>query len=199
MKKHSNLMLLLISLALFIYAGLLSIYPAVLTSTFNVQDFEDKIHQSTTLTTKMDSVNFKMTPNLNLIITITNWSSKYIYEVEQDCFDAAVIELTTNPFSVLTKNFKIKNLYLNNVVFSNQLLPEGVNKLAFLPGAFNARVFGKNKITIVPDGKVTVKNFTIKYIAPDYYKESVRPLVEYTKSDVKEFLQKRNFVSVNIK
>lgn len=199
MKNHRNLILMLLALVLFVYAAFISIYPAVLTSSFNIKDFEDKIHQSTTLTTTMDSVNFKMTPSLNLVITITNWSSKYVYEVEQDCFDAAVIELTTNPLAVITKNFKIKDLYLNNVVFSNQLLPEGINKLAFLPGAFNASVFGKNKITISPAGNVTVKNFTIKYIAPNYYKESVRPLVEYSKSDVKDFLQKRNFTSVNIK
>ena len=77
-------------------------------------------------------------------------------------------------------------------------LPEGMNKLSFLPEAINSGEFGAKTFVITP-GPVTVKNFTIKYIAPSYYKENKRKLVEYSANDVKEFLQKRNFKRVIIK
>ena len=163
-----------------------------------ILNFEQKVHESTTLTTHLDSIDFKMTPSLNLIITITNWNSKYVYEVEQDCFEAAVIQLTTNAFAPITKHFTIKDLYLNKVIFSNQLLPEGVNKLSFLPQSFSPVSFGAKKVTVTP-GPVTVKNFTIKYIAPNFYNEKIRREVKYTKAEVKEFLQNRGFTNVIIK
>jgi hypothetical protein len=197
MKEHRNAILILISVILFIYAGLLSIYPAFLKSTFNVTKFEEKVYRATSLVTTIDSVDFKVKPNFDLYIYLYKWSSKYVDD--QDCFDAGYIEITTGLFAPITKKFKIKNMTLKNVVFSNQLLmPENVNKLSYLPEAINPGEFGAKKFVVTP-GPVTVKNFTIKYIAPNYYKENKRNLVEYSKNDVKEFLQKRNFKRVEIK
>ncbi len=198
MQKHKNAILMLVALVLFLYLGIVTIYPKILKLSFNIEKFEQKVHESTTLTTSIDSIDFKMTPALNLIITINNWNSKYVYEVEQDCFEAAVIQLTTNPFAPITKKFKIKDLYLNQVVFNNQLLPEGVNKLAFLSQSFSPMSFGVKKVTIVP-GPVTVKHFTIKYIAPNFYNEKIRKEVKYTEAEVREFLKQRGFNNVIIR
>lgn len=196
MKEHKNAILLLVAIVLFAYAGLLSVYPALLRATFNIPKFEEKVYNSTSLVTTLDSIDFKVHPNLTLDISLVKWSSKYVDY--QDCFDAGSIEISTNLFAPITKNYNIKQMSLNNVMFSNQLLPEGVNKLAFLPPTLKSEPFGASKIK-VKVGPVTVKNFTIKYIAPEYYKENKRNLVQYSREDVLEFLQKRNFARVEIK
>ena len=196
MKEHKNAILLLVAVILLIYAALLSVYPAILKATFNVQKFEEKVYNATSLVTTIDSIDYRVHPNLTLDINIYKWSSKYVDY--QDCFDAGSIEITTNLFAPITKNFNVKKMTVKNAIFSNQLLPEGVNKLAFLPSSIKANEFGVKKIKVTP-GPVTAKNYTIKYIAPNYYKENKRKLVEYSKQDVKEFLQKRNFTMVEIK
>ena len=195
--KYKNVLLIAVSLVLLIYAGYISIFPIFLTNSFNIDKFEEKVYNATSLLTTIDAIDFKITPGLNMIITIRNWSSMYVDE--QDCFDAGTIQLTTNPMSIFTKNFKIKDLYLKNVKFSNQTLPDGENKLAFLPPAFNnSKSFGSKKITVVT-GPVRVKNFKITNIAEGYYKQNrIREKV-YSAQDVKAFLSGFYFDHVNIK
>jgi len=193
---YKNTVLIVISVILLAYAGFISIFPAILTSAFNVEKFQEKMFQATSLLTSVDTVDFKIKPNFDTIITLRNWSSKYIDE--QDCFDATLIQLTTTPFSIFTKNFKIKDLYLKNVKFSNQTLPTGENKLAFLPLTFNPQLFGSKKITVV-SGPVRVKNLRIKNIAPHVYEEDNRMEEKYSTSEVREFLQSKPFTNVIIK
>ena len=100
--------------------------------------------------------------------------------------------------SLFTKNFNIKSMYLKNIVYKDQILPDGTNKIAFLPEAFNSELFGAKKITIVP-GPVRVKNFKIVYIGPKSYKEQSYREKTYDKSEVKDFLSSFTFSHVEIK
>lgn len=196
MQQHKNFIMMLISLILLTYALLLSVYPSILTSSFNRERFEEKVYNAVGLVTSVDDVNFRIRPDLTLIITIRNWSSKYIDN--QDCFDAAFIELQTGFLSPLTKNFKIKNLYLRHVDFSNQTLPEGENKLAYISSSFEASAFNTKEVSITP-GPVKVRNFMIKNIAPDFYSENKRQEVVYTADEVRQFLNDWHVRHVKIK
>ncbi|MBQ9245344.1 hypothetical protein IJ182_03655 [bacterium] len=196
MTKHRNAILILVSLVLFIYAGFISIYPAFLSKTFNKNAFEKKAEEATGLKTHLDSIEFKIKPNMDMVITIGNWSSKYVDD--QDCFAAGRIDITTNPGSIITKNFKIKELDLNNVKYSNQVFENGQNKLAYLPGSFNPKPFGASKVTIAA-GPVKAKNFTIVNIGPNYYREDKRSISKYSRADVRSFLSSQKFKNVNIK
>lgn len=196
MSKYKNTILITLAVILLIYAGFISIFPAILTSSFNIDKFEKQIFDATSLVTTVDTVEYKIKPNFDTIITFRNWSSKYIDD--QDCFDATMIELTTTPATIFTNNIKIKQLNVKNAKFSNQILPSGENKLAFLPAAFNSKVFGKNQINITA-GPVRVKNFRIRNITPNNYKEDNRRESNYTEQEVKDFLSQMYFSSVNIK
>ena len=196
MKEYKNTLLIFISVLFLAYAGFISIFPAILTSTFNIDKFEQQVFDSTSLVTTVDTVEYKIRPNFDTIITLRNWSSKYIDD--QDCFDAKLIEIKTTLSAIFFKKFKIKQLYLKNVKYSNQTLPTGENKLAFLPAAFNSELFGAKKITIIP-GPVKVKNFRIKDIAPKYYKEINKREAYYSTEEVRRFLSDKNFSHVEIK
>lgn len=196
MSKHKNLIMIFVSIILIAYAALLSIYPAVLTSSFNKAEFGEKVYKACGLVTTIDGIEFKMKPNLTLVITINNWSSKYIDR--QDCFDAALIELQTGAFSPFTKNFKIKELFLKHVKYANQTFSNGENKLAYLPKSFEASAFGADKI-IVEAGPVKILDFKIKDIAPKYYAEDNRRSESYSKLQVKSFLDEQNIRFVEVK
>ena len=196
MTKYKNTVLIVVSIIFFAYAGFISIFPAILTSSFDIDKFEQKVFDSTSLVTTVDTVEYKIKPNFDIIISLRNWSSKYIDD--QDCFDASLIEITTTPAAIFSKTFKIKQLYLKNVRYSNQTFENGENKLAFLPGAFNSEIFGASKVTIIP-GPVKIKNFRIKYIAPGVYKERNQREILYSEPEVRAFLSNMNFSHVVIK
>ncbi len=196
MKEHKNAILIIISVILLIYAGFISIFPALLTKSFNLEQFEQKIYDATSLVTKVGSIEYKIKPNLDMVITLRNWSSKYVDD--QDCFDARYIELTTTPFAIFNGQYNIKDLYLKNVKYSGQTLPDGNDKLAFLPGAFNSELFGHNNIVIVP-GPVRIKNYTNIHIWPNTSKEDTQENVSYSKEEVKSFLSQFTFSHVIIK
>lgn len=196
MTKYKNTVLIIVSILFLAYAGFISLFPAILTSSFNIDKFEQQVFDATSLITTVDTVEYKIKPNFDTVITLRNWSSKYIDD--QDCFDARLIEITTTPAAIFSKTFKIKQLYLKNVKFANQTLPTGENKLAFLPGTFNSEVFGAKKITVIP-GPVKVKNFRIKDIAPRYYKERNQREAFYSEQDVRSFLSDKYFSHVEIK
>ena len=198
MQKNRNAILIIVAVFIFVYIALLSLYPAILSKTFDKDKFEKKAYKATGLVTYIKDIDFKVEPNLSLVVTIYKWSSKYIDA--QDCFDSDVIVLTTNLFSPFTKTFKIKDLFLKHARYSNQILmPEKVNKLDFLPKSFDATAFGTKKITIEPKGPVRIYNLFIKNIAPGYYKEDNRHVVSYSKDEVKDFLIGLNIRYVHVK
>ncbi len=194
--KYRNAILLIAAVILFAYASFISIFPAILTSVFNVEKFEKELYASTNLVTTVDAVNFKIKPNLDMVITINNWSTKWIEN--QDCFDAGVIQLTTGPFCIFTKNFKIKDLYLKRVKYLNQVLDNGINKLEYLPASFNSEVFGAKKITVI-SGPVRVKSFKIKTVTPSEYNETYKNEVNFSEENVRNFLLNYLFSGVVIK
>ena len=78
------------------------------------------------------------------------------------------------------------------------MLPEGPNKLAYLPRTLNLRAFNIRRAA-VDAGPVKVNDFRIKNIAPGYYKEDNRVKSEYSKENVRKFLKNLNINSVKIK
>ncbi len=195
MNQHKNAIMIIVAIILFIYAGMISIFPYFITKSFNIDQFEQKVFEATSLVTTIDSFDYTIKPNFDTVITIRNWSSKYIDE--QNCFDARQIQLTTTPFAIFTKNFKIKDLYLKNVKYADQTLPEGQNKLAFLPEAFNSNVFGTNNIKITT-GPIRIKNYQKIHIAPNIYKENNYREMKYSKDEVKNFLSQFTFNHITI-
>ncbi len=196
MMNKKNTILILISIVLLLYACVISIVPAIITNLFDITKFEQKFYDASSLVTTLDSVNYKIKPNFDVIITLKNVSLKYIDY--QPMFDAGTIELTTTPSALLGNTFNIKNLYLKNVKYEDQILPDGTNKLAFLPRAFDTKQFGKNNITIVP-GPIKIKNLKIKYITPTTYDEKDYINKDYSKSEVKLFLSNQIFSQIKIR
>ncbi len=193
---QKSLVLIIISLILFAYAGFISIVPYIVTNSFSTARFEKKFYDATSLITELGSVQYTIKPNFDTIITVRGFELKYIDD--QPLFNAGTIELTTTPAAIFGNTFKIKNLVIENTNYEDQILPDGVNKLAFFPGAFDTRKFGKRNITIV-SGPVKIRNAKIKYITPNTYKEESIREKNYSKSEVKEFLSSLYFSHVKIK
>ena len=95
-------------------------------------------------------------------------------------------------------NFNIKSMYLKNVVYADQILPNGHNKIAFLPEAFDSKKFGKNNITISPSD-IRVKSLKVTYVTPRTYKEKSYREKTFYKEDVRNFLKSLVYSSVKIK
>ncbi len=196
MSNYRNAALVIIAILLLVYASLISIVPAIKTSSFNIRDFEQKCYNATSLITTIDSVQYKVKPNLTTIITVKDLDLQYIDY--QPLFSAKTIEIETTLAALFGNTFNVKSMHLKNLKYDDQILSNGENKLAFLPGAFNSEIFGKKSITIVP-GDVTVKKFDIKYIGPTTYKEKFIREKTYSKDEVKEFLSQYYFSHVKIK
>ena len=198
MSKHKNLILICIAAILFIYAGFISIYPGILNSTFNINDFEKKFYEATSLETTIESVDFKIKPNFETIINIYGFDLKYIDR--QDLFSARTIEIVTTPSALFSNNYKIKSMNLKTVKYNDQVLETGENKLAFLPASFNPKPFGKNTITVSP-GNITIKNAKYSYTKslPYTYKEDSYAVRNYSAAEVKSYLSSLNFAKVKIK
>ncbi len=196
MTNHKNTILIVISAILLTYAFFIGILPVILTKSFDITKFEEKFYDATSLVTTLDEVDYNIKPNFDVIIKLRNLSLKYIDN--QPMFDASSIELTTTPAAIFGNTFKVKNLYLKNVKYEDQILPEGENKLAFLPGAFDSTKFGKKNIVIVP-GPIKIKNLKIKYITPTTYDEKNFIDKEYSNAEVKEFLSNYSFSHIKIR
>ncbi len=196
MSNYKNTIMIALAVLLFLYAAFISIVPAIKTNSFNTKQFEQKCYDATSLITTVESIQYKVKPNLKTIIIVKDLELKYIDN--QPLFSAKDIELTSSLSALFGNKFDVKSLYLKNVKYDDQVLSNGENKLAFLPGAFNSEVFGKKSITIIP-GEVTVKNFDIKYIGPNTFKEKFIRENTYSKEEVKEFLSQFYFSHVNIK
>ncbi len=196
LKKYRNTFFIFISLIMFAYAFFISIFPSILTNTFNLDEFEEKIYKSTSLLADVGFVKFNIKPNLTTIITIRNFTLKYIDE--QPLFSAKTIEIHTNPIALLGKNFKIKSMKMKYVVYADQILPDKQNKIAFLPMAFNAKEFGKDHINVEP-GDMKIKSLKITYVTPKTYKEKKYPELEILREDILLFTNSLKFSTVTVK
>lgn len=196
MSKYKNTLMIFVALILFIYAGMLSIFPKILTSSFNIDKFEEKFYEATSLLTTVDSVSYKLKWNFETTIIVRNLSLKYIDH--QPLFDAKYAEIVASPSALFGNNFNIKSMYLKNVVYADQILPDGQNKIAFLPEGFKADKFGKKYITIAP-GDIRVKNLKVTYVTPRTYKEKSFREKTFYKEEVRDFLKSLTYSSVKIK
>lgn len=196
MSKYKNTLMIIVSIILLAYAAFTTVVPAVLTETFNVDKFEEKVFEATSLLTTVDSVQYKIKPNLTTEIIVRNFSLKYIDE--QPLFNAGYIEIKASPSIIFGKNFNLKSLYMKNVHYADQILPTGENKIAFLPSAFNSEIFGAKSITVVPSS-IRVKNLKLTYVTPTTYKERNIREKTFDKTEVSNFLKSLQFSHVNIK
>ena len=196
MAKYKNALLVIVSLLLFAYAGFISIVPMVKTNTFDIDKFEQQVFDATSLVTTVDSIDYKIKPNFETIITVKNLSLKYIDA--QPLFDAKHIEIKTTPMALFTHNYKINSIYFKRAWYADQILPDGDNKIAFLPGAFNSTIFGANSITVVP-GPAKFKDLKVTYVTPTTYKEKNIRETSFSKSEVEDFLKSFTYSHVKIK
>ena len=196
MGKYKNVILILLSIVLLVYAGFISIFPKMATSMFNLEKFEQECFDATSLKTTLGSINYKISPNFSTVITITDFDVKYVDD--QDLFNAGSILIKTTPSAIFGGNFDIKSMELKNVTYVDQVLPNKQNKLSYLPEGFNSKPFGKNWITIHP-GPVNVKGLHIKYVGPNSFSENKFREKNYTKSEVKDFLSSYTYSHIRIK
>ena len=200
--QYRNLILMFLALVLFVYAGLISIVPSIITSTFNSAEFAVKFSEATSLKTNLDGFQYRISPNLHATIELNNL--KLAWVGDQDLFEAKIIEIETkNPLAIFTKNYDIESVSISNAHYSDQLIPDDktqklINKLNKLLPNFNPNPFGTSKIKIVP-GKVTFKNFKISYITPETYNEDTISQKTFSKPEVKKFLTEYPVGNVNIK
>lgn len=196
MSKYKNTLMIFVALVLFLYAGIISILPKVVTNAFDVNKFEEQVYEATSLLTTVDSVEYKLKPNLVAVVTVKNLSLKYIDH--QPLFDARHIEFEASPLVFFGNDFNIKSMYMKNVVYANQILPNGQNKIAFLPEAFNSEVFGKKSISVSPSD-IKIKNLKITHVTPRTYREKNYREKTLYKDEVRDFLKSLVFSHVKIK
>ena len=194
--KYKNTVLMLIAFILIAYAVLISIVPSMKTSSFNTEEFEKKFEEATSLVTSVDTVRYEVTPTLKTKIKIRNLSLKYIDN--QPLLDVRHAELTSGLGALFGSSYKIHSLVVKGVKYSDQVLPNGENKIAFLPLAFDAKKFGRKSISITP-GPVIIKDYKVQYITPTTFSKKDQDIVEYTKDEVDDFLNSFNYSSVKIK
>lgn len=194
--KYKNTFMIFGSVILFCYASLISIVPAVMTNSFDIDKFEQKMFDATSLITSVDSVEYKVAPNFKTTITVRNLSLKYIDY--QPLFDARQIKLETSLGALFCKSFDIKNIEFKHVIYADQILPNGENKIAFLPSAFNSEIFGAKSISVTP-GPAKFKNLKITYVTPTTYKEKFVREKNFSKAEVGLFLKSFDYSHVKVK
>lgn len=193
--KYKNTLMILIATVLFVYAAFISIVPSVMTNSFDKELFGKKFEEATSLRTSLDAVEYKITPTLGAVIRVRNFSLKYVDY--QPLLDVKQAELKTTLSALFGSKYKINSLNLKGVKYSDQILPNKENKIAFLPKAFDSNVFGKKSITIVP-GPVTIKNYQTDYITPTTFRQKNVEEEVYTKNEVSDFLRSFEYSHVVI-
>ena len=194
--KYKNTVLLLVSLLFFAYAAMISIVPSMKTSSFNTEEFEKKFEEATSLVTSVDSVRYEVTPTLKTKIKVRNLSLKYVDY--QPLLDVRHAELTAGIGALFGTKYDIKSLSLKGVKYSDQILPSGDNKIAFLPLAFDSTKFGHKSIAVSP-GPVVIKDYKIDYITPTTFAQKKYDIMEYSKDEVEDFLKSFDYAHVKIK
>ena len=157
---------------------------------------QQKMFDATSLITSLDTVEYKVSPSLKTTITVKNLSLKYIDY--QPLFDARQVKLETSLLALLGKSFNVKNIEFKNVIYADQILPNGENKIAFLPSAFNSEIFGAKSISVVP-GPAKFKNLKITYVTPTTYKEKFIREKNFSKAEVGSFLKSFEYSHVKVK
>lgn len=196
--KYKNIILIIVSIILFLYAILIGIVPSVMTKCFDKEEFQERLTDALGLDATIGTYTVRVQPNLQTIITITELDVKF--PDEQPVFKAKLAELTTTFSSLFSNKYVIKKLDLKFVKYDDLILPDGINKIAFLPARITPKPFRKNSITIV-SGPVYVKDIDVSYTQTSpysYKKESYRQLT-YTKEQVRSFLASQNFSNIKIK
>lgn len=194
--KYKNTVMMLLSFILIAYAVLISIVPSMKTSSFNTEEFEKKFENATSLVTSVDTVRYEVTPTLKTKIKIRNLSLKYVDH--QPLLDVRHAELTAGLGALFGSGYKIHSLVAKGVKYSDQILPSGENKIAFLPASFDSNKFGHRSISIVP-GPVLLKDYKVEYITPTTYAKKEYDVIEYTTDEVADFLNSFDYFSVKIK
>lgn len=193
--RYKSTLMIFIALILFVYAAFISIVPSMITNAFNTEDFEKKFEEATSLRTSIDAVEYKITPTLHAIIRVRNLSLKYVDY--QPLLDVRQAELKTNLPAIFGSKYKIESLNVKGIKYSDQILPSGENKIAFLPKAFDSTLFGKKSITIVP-GPVTIRDYQTDYITPTTFRQKKVDEEIYTKDEVSDFLRSFQYSHVVI-
>lgn len=196
--KHRNLILILLSVVLFAYAIVIGIIPSVMTKSFNKETFQQKLTEALGLNASIGTYTVIVKPNFETLITITEL--KVEFPDEQPVFKAKSAELTTDLSSLFTNTYKIKKLDLKFVKYDDLILPDGNNKIAYLPARITPKPFGPNSVTII-SGPVFAKDIEVSYtktLPYSYKKENYRQL-SYTKDQVRSFLTSLNLHNIKIK
>lgn len=196
--KYRNIILILLSVILFAYAVVIGVIPSVMTKSFKKEVFQQKLTEAVGLNSTVGTYTVRVKPNFETIITMTEL--KFEFPDEQPAFRAKSAELTTTITSLFTNTYKIKKLDLRFVKYDDLILPDGTNKLAFIPARITPRPFGSRSITIIA-GPVFAKDIEVSYTNSNpysYNKENFRQL-SYTKEQVKSFLTSLNFQNIKIK
>lgn len=196
--KYKNIALILLSIVMLVYASLISIVPSAMTKGFNKKAFEEKLTNALGLNATVGTYTVRVQPNLDTIITITEL--KVEFPDEQPVFKAKMAELTTTISSLFSNSYVIKKLELQNVKYDDLVLPNGDNKIAFLPSRITPKPFGPNNIIIVA-GPVSARSVEVSHTKTQpysYKKDSYRQL-DYSTAEVKSFLSSQNFRNIKVK
>ena len=198
MLKYKNALLICLSVVLFAYAAVIGFIPWLLNNTFDLNKFEEKISKATNMNVTLNYINFKMSPSFKTTILVRDLTARY--PDDQPLLDVKFAEIVTNAGILFSNNYDIKSLTLKNVVYDDQILPEGGNKLECLPTSLDPKPFGKSKITIVP-GNLKIKNLTVNYTVGNPYSYKTRFFREKSISRTEQLslLQKQNFINVKFK
>ncbi len=201
-KTYKNLGLILVALALFVYAAFISIVPVIITNTFNLTDFATGMTSATSLITNAESFRYEIKPNLHGVIGMTNF--KVEWNGGQPIFSSKYLEIETkNPLAVVTKNFDIDSLSVVNANYTDQMIYDensgkNINKLEVVTPYFDPQKLGVKSITVKP-GNVKVKNFHVAYIDPNSYRDENIMQKVYPRIEVKKFLLDHPVNGLNIK
>ncbi len=194
--KYKNTLMILLSLVLFAYASAISIVPAFKTNSFDIDKFEQQVFDATSLITTLDTIEYKVAPNLKTTIILKNLSLKYIDY--QPLFDARQIKIETSYAALFDKSFDIKKIDFKGVKYADQILPSGENKIAFLPSAFNSEIFGAKSISVTP-GPAKFRDLKITYVTPKTYAEKSYREKAFSRAEVALFLKSFDYSHVQVK
>ena len=198
MSKYKNAILILISIVLFSYAAFISIIPSLIASTVNKNKLLANYSAATGLNVSYQKALLKISPTFDTTITVFDLNVEF--PDEQPVLSADIVELNTTPAAVFGKTIKIKNLYMKHVKYDDLVLPDGTNKLAYLPAVIDPKYIGKKGLTIIP-GPTRIKNIDVSYTTTNPYSYKTQNIneINMTDTELKEFLQSLDLKHINIK
>lgn len=198
MLKYKNAILILIALVLFTYAAFISIIPYFVAKSVNKDKLQKDYLAATGLNISFDKAYLKIGPTFNTTITLNDLNIEF--PDKQPVLKAEYAELDTTPEAIFGKTVVIKNLYLANVKYDDLILPDGKNKIEYLPSVIDPKYVGKEGLTIV-SGPVDIRDIDISYTKtkPYSYKKEVKKEITMTSTELKEYLESLNFAHINIK